>query len=676
MSGPPVNPFQRDRMMHCLIAQLSFGRDVRRAPPLNVINSPSSPRSLDFVVDPSVLALLDHPVEQHFVQFYESEDFLISSVARFAESGLRQGEAVLLVATATHLDGIETRLKSRGVDLGALKTCGSLILRDAHAVLAELTKTGKPSLESISALFNFCLEQRADKKQPIRVFGELVDLLSKEKRYDAALEVESLWNQLRKRYKFPLFCAYHLDAFAAHPHTDLLDNVCGTHTRVIPSESYSAVLCEDEKLRVVAKLQQKSLTLAHEIGHHRQTEERLRAVKDELEVQLGVSEDLLRREHIARSEAEAANRMKDEFLATISHELRTPLNAIIGWSHMLNRGQLDDETSMRALDSIERNAKTQAQLIEDILDVSRAITGKLRLNLAAVNPQTFIKAAVDSMQPAAESKNLVVEVSSDSSPARVLGDANRLQQVVWNLLANAIKFTQRGGKVLVQSKLIDDHLEITVIDNGQGIDPQFLPRVFDRFRQEDSSSTRRHGGLGLGLAIVRHLVDLHGGVVSAASNGLGQGATFRIVLPTLGDDVEVETANIQDCGSGLLAGVRVLVVDDDEENLELLGKILERQGACFQTANSAVSALTIVQRFFPDVFVLDLEMPVQDGYYLISRIRSQYASRRSPAIALTGHVRVEDRARALGAGFDMFVPKPVEADELVAAIVNLSLPSK
>ncbi len=641
---------------------------------MNVINSPGSQRFVDFHVDPSVLTLLDHPIEEHFVEFYESDDFLISSVTRFAASGLRLGEAVLLFATAKHLDGIETRLELQGFDLATLKARGSFITRDADAVLAELTKTGKPSLESISAFLNICLEQRADKKQPFRVFGELVAMLSKQKRYEAALEVESIWNQLKEQHKFPLFCAYHLEVLAAPSLTNLLSDVCRSHSRVIPSESYSAVLCEDEKLRVIAQLQQKSLTLAHEIEQHQQTENRLRAVKNELEVQLEVSEDLLRREHIARGEAEAANRMKDEFLATISHELRTPLNAIIGWSHMLNSGQLDHETSLRALDSIERNAKTQAQLIEDILDVSRAITGNLRLKLTPVSSQTFIKAAVESMQLAADSKNLKVEVALDSFDALVLGDANRLQQVVWNLLANAIKFSPRGGKVVVQSKSIRSHMEIIVRDHGQGIDPKFLPRVFDRFRQADSSSTRRHGGLGLGLAIVRHLVELHGGVVSAASDGIGKGATFRIVLPTVSDEPEAISRDAQTCGSGLLAGVRVLVVDDDEENLELLERILEQQGACFQTANSASLALTIVQRFFPDVFVLNL--PVEDGYCLISKIRAQYASRPSPAIALTGHVRVEDRAQALAAGFDMFVPKPVEADELVAAIVNLSLPSK
>src|SRR4030095_6077920 len=397
-------------------------------------------------------------------------------------------------------------------------------------------------------------------------------------------------------------------------------------------------------------------------------------------------------EQIARAEAETANRLKDEFLATVSHELRTPLNAIIGWAHMLRRGRLDDETQVRALETIERNAKSQAQLIEDILDVSRMINGKTRLQMAPVNVASVINQAVDAVQLAASSKGIVLQVTLDPSVRYVLGDASRLQQVVWNLLSNAIKFTPAGGRVEVVFEGDESNARITVADTGQGIGEEFLPHVFERFRQADGASTRVHGGLGLGLALVRHLVELHGGTVRARSEGKGRGAAFIVKLP-LAPDKALEAQSCEaskdlqensdlsgtaPSSIAALEGRRILIVDDHTDTLQMLGKLLSNQRAQIELASSAEQALEILEWYQPDVIVLDLAMPGEDGYSLIQKIRrhEQATNRKVPAVALTAQVRVEDRARALSVGFNMFVPKPVEADELITAIKTLTAPSR
>lgn len=378
--------------------------------------------------------------------------------------------------------------------------------------------------------------------------------------------------------------------------------------------------------------------------------------------------------------------MKDEFLATVSHELRTPLNAIMGWSHMLRSGRLDQATMARAFETIDRNAKSQAQLIEDILDVSRVITGRLRLNMGPVDVASVINSAIDSVQLAADSKGIHLGVTLDPSTRHTVGDAGRLQQVVWNLIANAIKFTPSGGRIEVRVERSDAALQLCVSDSGAGISADFLPFIFDRFRQADSTSTRAHGGLGLGLAIVRHLVELHGGSVRADSAGLGKGATFTIRLPLAVDSRPAKTRqqrsenpwspeNTQRLAEPpSLENVRVLLVDDDQDNLQLLAMMLGGQRARVQTAASAEEALQVLEWYKPDVLVSDLAMPGEDGYSLIGKMREMETLNHIPAVALTAYVRVEDRARALSAGFNMFVPKPIEPHELIAAIANLAEP--
>ncbi|WP_166507403.1 PAS domain S-box protein [Nostoc sp. 106C] len=382
------------------------------------------------------------------------------------------------------------------------------------------------------------------------------------------------------------------------------------------------------------------------------------------------------------AEAEAANRMKDEFLGTLSHELRTPLSAILGWTQLLKNRKFDETTTARALETINRNTKALAQLIEDVLDVARIIQGKLSLNLQQVELIPVVEAAIETVHPAADAKEIHIECRFDPTVGVVVGDVNRLQQIVWNLLSNAVKFTPKGGRVDVQLERIHSHIQLRVSDTGGGIAADFLPYVFERFRQADSSSTRSHGGLGLGLAIVRHLVELHGGTVSAESPGIGQGATFIVNLPMRAVYVE-NTTSVLDASSvdseislnnPSLDGVRVLVVDDEQDARQLITTVLSQYGAQVMTVASAADALIAVQQFHPDVLVSDIGMPEADGYILIRQLRSLPSEQggRIPAVALTAYARAEDRTRSLLAGFQLHVSKPVNPAELATVVANLA----
>ena len=383
-------------------------------------------------------------------------------------------------------------------------------------------------------------------------------------------------------------------------------------------------------------------------------------------------------------QAEESSRLKEEFLATISHELRTPLSAVLGWTRMLRLGQLSEADRAKALDTIERNARAQAQLIDDLLDVSRIVTGKLRMDVRPSDPNSFIDAAVEAVRPAADAKGVRVQKVMDTGAVAIPGDPVRLQQVVWNLLSNAIKFTPRGGRVQIRSERVNSHLEIVVSDTGQGIAPDFLPHVFDRFRQADQKTSRQHGGMGLGLAIVRHLVELHGGTVRAASEGVGQGATFTVMLPITpvyrvdasGSRVHPAARDLLPApdGNDRLDGLKILVVDDEPDTRELLRQGLEYCGATVRLAGSAADALAKLDNDLPDILISDIGMPGTDGYDLIRQVRNlnNEKTRKVAAIALTAYTRVEDRLQALRAGYDMHVPKPVELTELVAVAASVT----
>jgi PAS domain S-box-containing protein len=392
---------------------------------------------------------------------------------------------------------------------------------------------------------------------------------------------------------------------------------------------------------------------------------------------------LLASEQAARAEAEDANRAKDQFLAILSHELRTPLSAVYGWARMLQAGQLREGAAQRALDSIVRNASAQVQLIDDLLDVSRVITGKMRLDVQAVDLGAVVTAALEAVRPAAAAKQVRLREVIDPRAGPISGDPVRLQQVVWNLLMNAVKFTPRGGQVQVHVQRVNSHVEIVVSDTGQGIAPEVLPFVFDRFRQADSSSTRAHSGLGLGLALVRHLSELHGGSVVAQSPGEGKGATFIVKLPVMlagvpaGSPPRVHptAAGPESLPEGArLDGLRVLVVDDDPDALELATAILTSAGAVVRTCAAAAPALEIVRSWRPAVLVSDLEMPGEDGLSLMRRVRALGADEggMTPAVALTAYGRTQDRMRSLAAGYSMHISKPVDPAELTTIIANVA----
>jgi len=400
--------------------------------------------------------------------------------------------------------------------------------------------------------------------------------------------------------------------------------------------------------------------------------ERARRAQRRAETLASAREWLLRDEQAARAAAETASRAKDEFLATLSHELRTPLNALVGWTWWLKRGDLGPERRERALDTLDRNAKAVAQLIEDLLDVSRIITGKTRLNVRALDLPVVVDAAIAAVLPAATAKHIEVRVSMLAlDPMR--GDPDRLQQVVWNLLSNAIKFTPEKGTVTVRVERAAATAVVVVSDTGRGITAEALPQVLDRFVQ--GGGTRASGGLGLGLSIARHIVELHGGTIQAASEGEGRGATFTVTLPLGGRGDEAATT-----GAGAAAaapridGVRVLVVDDDTAMRDWSVLTLGAFGASVTTARSVRDALAVLARMEPDVLVSDVRLPDEDGYTLIREVRARDGQRARPlpAIALTAYPRVEDRARALDAGYHVHVPKPVEPAELVSVIATLA----
>jgi PAS domain S-box-containing protein len=392
----------------------------------------------------------------------------------------------------------------------------------------------------------------------------------------------------------------------------------------------------------------------------------------------------IERERLLQKMTEA-NRLKDEFLGTVSHELRTPLNSILGWVHLMQQGHLDATSSRQALETVERNARAQARLVEDLLDVSRIVTGQLRLHLTHGSLAAVVTSAIEAVKPAAQARAIAFTVRLDPGADEILADAERLQQVVWNLLSNAIKFTPPGGRVTVTTRRVGDHVEIAVSDTGAGIAPEFLPFVFDRFRQADSTTTRAQAGLGLGLAIVRHLVELHGGHVRAESAGVGGGSTFRVFLPTSSTSLVVREGNRrasvrsranESPRPAPLSGLKLMVVEDHDDTREMMRVALQRQGAEVVAVGSAPDALAALERARVDILVVDIAMAGRDGYWLVGQLRAGPPEIRNiPAIAVTAHAGEGNRARALAAGFESHLSKPVDLGLLASLIASLALGS-
>ena len=431
---------------------------------------------------------------------------------------------------------------------------------------------------------------------------------------------------------------------------------------------------EDALLRSAALRNAAAIQQARE-----RVERELRDARDELRRAAAERERLLAAEQWARAEAERVSRMKDEFLATLSHELRTPLGAILGWTQVLKRKTADAEIT-QALEVIERNTRAQVRLIDELLDMSRITAGKIRLDAQPVLPIDVVRAAIETVTPAAEAKALRLEVVLDPVAGPVYGDPGRLQQAIWNLLSNAIKFTPKGGRVRVALQRAESRVEISVADTGVGIRRDFLAHVFERFRQADASTTRRHGGLGLGLSIVKHLVELHGGTVQAESAGEGRGATFSVRLPVAALGMTHVVERLHGAGAPALAdyliadltGLKVAVVDDDADTRALVGKVLRDCGAQVVVADSAAAALRLVAQERPALLLTDIGMPELDGYGLLRELRALGGAGAIPAIALTAFARAEDRTRALREGFRLHLAKPVEPAELVATVASVA----
>lgn len=384
----------------------------------------------------------------------------------------------------------------------------------------------------------------------------------------------------------------------------------------------------------------------------------------------------------AKAEAEEANRLKDEFLTTVSHELRTPLTSIMGWVRMLRAQALDEESAKKALETIDRNARAQAQLIEDLLDISRIVSGKMHLEFEPLQPWVVVNASIDAVKPMAEAKNIRLQMVIDSNVGTINADYQRLQQVIWNLLSNAVKFTPPDGAIRVQVEKVDSNVEITVSDNGKGIKREFLPHIFERFTQADSSTTRVYGGMGIGLAIVKSIVEFHGGSVRVESEGEGKGATFTVSIPVAPKarkgkyrrELSEEDIPVNMQCPAELEGLKLLLVDDELDTCEMITTAFRQCGTNVKFVTSAVEALLCIEDWTPDILIADISMPEMDGYELIRRIRklNSQAGGNVPAIALTAMARIEDRVKAMAAGFQMHVAKPVELDELRAITASLA----
>jgi signal transduction histidine kinase len=507
------------------------------------------------------------PAPDHIVQFYDSDGFLCDAVAQFLVQGLNADEPLLVVATAAHREGIGERLAFHGFDLPTLCRSGRATLVDARDLLSTFAAGSTVDATLFRRGLGDLLETVRHGRDgvTVRIYGEMVDELWKSGRAAAALRLEELWNEMAAAHSFSLLCGYAFEQFHGAAHSTPFEEICRQHARAIPTERYTQITNEPGRLREIARLQQQASSLAAELEHRKELELALRRTLADREESEAERERLLARAQAAREDAEAASRLKDEFLAVMSHELRTPLNAILGWAQILNRTHPDDTTVRRGLDVIQRNARLQMHVIDDLLDMSRIITGKMVIRMASVDLTEVVNEAVEAVRPAVTAKDLDLDIGLEPAAQYITGDRDRLQQIVWHLLSNAIKFTAARGRIELRLERVGADAQIVVRDNGQGIAAEFLPYVFDRFRQADTGTTRMSGGLGLGLAVVRHLIQAHGGTIAAASAGPGLGATFTLSLPVRPAAALDAAQHAVADRSAELGLVRVLAVDDDAD---------------------------------------------------------------------------------------------------------------
>jgi signal transduction histidine kinase len=466
----------------------------------------------------------------HIVRFFDDDRVLHEEVARYLGEGVRARQPLVVIAREKNREAILARLAAQ-FDVRRLRRMGRLELHDVHETLAGFMVDGRPDPVRFTRTVGAILRRsrRGRDTVTVRMYGEMVDALAQEGHHEAAIRLEELWNEIAAAGPLALLCGYSVGSCGDASHRQAFERVCLQHADVIPAESYSRA-DEESDHREIARLQQRARALETEIDRCRALEVALREALAERAEAEAARERLLAREQAARSHAERAGRLKEEFLAVLSHELRTPLHAILGWTQILE-GRSEDPAVRRGLEVIRRNTTLQVRMIDDLLDVSRIVTGKLILQTERVDLAELVRSAVDTVSPSAQAKEIELAIELEESGRTVVGDAGRLQQVIWNLLANAIKFTPPRGRVEIRLERAGSEARLSIRDTGQGITKEFLPHVFERFRQEDVSAGRLHGGLGLGLAVVRYLVEAHGGTVNAESAGTGQGATFAVSLP-------------------------------------------------------------------------------------------------------------------------------------------------
>lgn len=589
----------------------------------------------------------------HIVKFYDGEDDLFSMVGDFLGEG---SDPIVIIARPERRERFAAMLRLRGADPEALSDAGRLIFLDAHETLAAFMTDSMPDDVRFSEHVGGLIRDTTRQHGRVRAYGEMVDILWQSGNPEATVRLEELWNDLVRKETFSLFCAYPIGNFLKETDRAHFDSVCSAHTLVHAAARTSLI---NDESRALAALQQRTLALETEV---RQRIELEKSLCHALAARRETEEELRRLYELAQE----SNRTKDQFLATLSHELRTPLTAILGWARMLTLGGMDAETTRTAIETIERSARIQASIVDDLLDLSKIVTGKLAAEREVVDLDAVVDEAVQTCALAAEAKKIEVEIRRPEQRALVMGDPTRLRQIVWNLFSNAIKYSPNGGHISLAVARAGRSATITIQDDGRGITPDFLTHMFEPFRQADGSSTRGHGGLGLGLTIVKHLTEMHGGTVEARSDGEGRGATFIVTLPLVQSDpmaaASVPGENID------LRGSRILVVDDDEPTGDLLRAMLTRFGAEVEVERSLRTALARAATFDPHAVITDIALGDDDGFSLFASIRSACDV---PVMAVTALSEPATEERVMAAGFDAYVRKPVDPLELARRVAEL-----
>jgi signal transduction histidine kinase/ActR/RegA family two-component response regulator len=590
-----------------------------------------------------------HDSSSHLVQFYEDDSYLVESVSGLLGKSLGEGDGAVIIATQPHREAIEERLRTRGLDLAVLRDQGRFVVLDASETLAKISLDEYPNARRFEEIIGSAIGKinDASPRHFTRAFGEMVALLWAGGKRDAALRLEALWNDLNQKMRFSLCCAYPLNSFATALDSDYLAKVCAEHSHVIPTESYSTLTNLDERQRSVTYLQQKAQLLESEMAVRKRIENDLRAKITELA---------------------DADRRKNEFLAMLGHELRNPLAAVL---NAITSADLDETRRDRAIDIARRQTTQLARLVDDLLDVARITQGRISLRKKPVSVVSVVERSIEETRTAAEARQqrLVVIAPADTRTIRIEVDPARMQQVISNLIQNASKFTPARGRIEVAIRRQGADVAIRVRDTGIGIAPEMLPRVFDLFAQGDVAMDRAQGGLGIGLTLVKQLVTMHGGRVEARSEGLGHGSEFEISLPMVDDPAEDKPMEGPSSARG---SSRILIVEDNADAAESMQMLLELLGHQVRVAADGFIALDILAENRFDVILVDIGLPAMDGYTLAGHIRALPNAKDIRLVALTGYGLDEDRQRALAAGFDHHLVKPVDIDRLQALIAQAS----